>query len=125
MMITQRMPQNTVFIASIAALFDALRPVLQAQRWFAQISRTQDVNMAHVLAKMTGVPIENIKRQLETDAVEHAREGLFLEDLWQNSENPAEVLFLFRVADLAHCPKLMNTGTLKRAGKARPCSCPR
>jgi hypothetical protein len=64
--------------------------------------------MAHVLAKMTGVPVENIRRQLENDAAEHAKEGMFLEQLWQNSENPAEVLFLFRVDDLAHCLQLMK-----------------
>lgn len=64
--------------------------------------------MAHVLAKMTGVPIENIKRQLEDDAAEHAKEDMFLEQVWQNSENPAEVLILFRVDDLAHCSQLMK-----------------
>jgi hypothetical protein len=71
--------------------------------------------MAHVLARMSGVPSENIRRQLENDAAGHAQEGMFLEHLWRNSENPAEVLFLFRVEDLAHCRRL----TIQRHAEAR------
>jgi hypothetical protein len=59
--------------------------------------------MAHVLAKLTGATLADVKRQLETDADEHAQQGMYLEHLWQNAEEPAEVLFLFQVKDLAHC----------------------
>lgn len=56
--------------------------------------------MAHMLAKLKGVLFHDIDLILKADAVRHAKEGLFLEHLWQNDENPNEVLFLFRVEDL-------------------------
>jgi hypothetical protein len=59
--------------------------------------------MAHVLAKLTGAPLAAVKQQLENDAAEHAEQGMYLEHLWQNAENPEEVFFLFQVKDLAHC----------------------
>lgn len=63
--------------------------------------------MPHVLARMTGAPLAAIRQQLEKDAAEHARQGMRLEHLWHNAEVPDEVLFLFRVDDLAHCRRLM------------------
>jgi hypothetical protein len=64
--------------------------------------------MAHVLAKLTGAPLAAVKQQLEHDAAEHAEQGMYLEHLWQNAEKPEEVLFLFRVKDLAHCRQRMR-----------------
>lgn len=64
--------------------------------------------MAHVLAKLTGAKFENVKRKLEEDASEHAKEGMYLEHLWRNADNPNEVLFLFRVNDLNHCKQRIN-----------------
>lgn len=64
--------------------------------------------MAHVLAKLNGVKFADVKRQLETDAAGHAEQGMFLEHLWKNTDDPNEVLFLFRVNDLNHCKELMN-----------------
>jgi hypothetical protein len=65
--------------------------------------------MAHVLAKLTGVNLADVKRQLQTDASAHAEQGMYVEHLWLNSDNPDEVLFLFRVNDLNHCKQTMTT----------------
>lgn len=64
--------------------------------------------MAHVLARMSGVPVENIQRQLTLDADKHAADGMFLEHLWIDFEDPQVVLFLFRVKDLDHCQRKMK-----------------
>lgn len=64
--------------------------------------------MPHVVAKLTGVKFADVKRQLETDAPGHAEQGMYLEHLWRNADDPNEVLFLFRVDDLNHCKQLMN-----------------
>jgi hypothetical protein len=64
--------------------------------------------MAHVLAKLTGVPLAVVQQQLATDASAHAEQGMYLEHLWTNSDNPGEVLFLFRVDDLDRCKQRMN-----------------
>ena len=58
--------------------------------------------MAHILARLKGVKVEDIKQALEADAPRHAEEGIFLEHLWQNVDDSQEVLFLFRTADLGH-----------------------
>ncbi len=62
--------------------------------------------MAHVLAKLTGASLDVVRLQLEKDAAQHALDGMFLQHVWQNAEEPAEVLFLFRVNDLEHCRQL-------------------
>jgi len=64
--------------------------------------------MAHVLAKLTEVKFENVKQKLEEDAPAHAEQGMYLEHLWRNSDNPNDVLFLFRVNDLNHCKEQMK-----------------
>lgn len=64
--------------------------------------------MAHVLARLSGVRITDVRRQLEKDAPAHAEQGMHLEHLWENSEDPEEVLFLFRVDDLNRCKQRMN-----------------
>jgi hypothetical protein len=64
--------------------------------------------MAHVLAKLTGAKFTDVKRQLETDAAAHAEQGMYLEHLWENADDPEEILFLFRVDDLNHCKQRMN-----------------
>jgi hypothetical protein len=64
--------------------------------------------MAHVLAKLTGVKFADVKQQLEKDAAAHAEQGMFLEHLWKNADDPNDVLFLFRVNDLDHCKQRMT-----------------
>jgi hypothetical protein len=65
--------------------------------------RLQEKAMAHVLAKLSGVPLASIQNQLNKDAAAHAEQGMTLAHLWQNAEEPGEVLFLFRVEDLDRC----------------------
>lgn len=64
--------------------------------------------MSHVLAKLSGVRFTDIKQKLEEDASGHAEQGMYLEHLWKNADDPNEVLFLFLVNDLNHCKQLMN-----------------
>ena len=64
--------------------------------------------MAHMLAKLRGVKIEVIKQVLAQDAPQHAREGLYLEHLWQNADDADEVQFIFRATDLDHAKQFIN-----------------
>jgi hypothetical protein len=64
--------------------------------------------MAHVLAKLEGVRLADVRQQLEKDAAGHAEQGMYLEHLWQNAEDASEVLFLFRVNDLDRCRQHMK-----------------
>jgi len=56
--------------------------------------------MAHILATLRGVKIEDIKQVLEADAHQHAEQGLYVEHLWENADDSDEILFLFRTDDL-------------------------
>ena len=53
--------------------------------------------MAHMLARLRGSRIEDVKSVLQADAPKHAEQGLHLEHLWQNVDNPEEIIFLFRI----------------------------
>ena len=64
--------------------------------------------MAHVLAKLTGAKLTDVQRQLESDAAAHAEQGMVLEHLWKNADDPEEILFLFQVENLDHCMQRMN-----------------
>ncbi len=61
--------------------------------------------MAHVLNKITGAPLEAVRKQLEIDREQHVAQGMILEHLWTNAANPDEVFFLFRVDDLDKCKR--------------------
>ncbi len=64
--------------------------------------------MPHVLARLTGAPLAAVKAQLQKDAPTHASQGMYLAHVWTNTDDPNEVLFLFRVDDLNHCKQLMT-----------------
>ncbi|WP_437673023.1 hypothetical protein [Sorangium sp. So ce131] len=64
--------------------------------------------MAHILARLSGVKFADVKQQLEGDAPGHAEQGMYLEHLWSNADDPNEILFLFRVDDLNHCKQLVD-----------------
>ena len=53
--------------------------------------------MAHMLARLRGSRLEDVKSVLHADAPKHAEQGLNLEHLWQSVDDPEEVLFLFRI----------------------------
>ena len=41
--------------------------------------------------------MEDVKSVFQADAAKHAEQGLHLEYLWQNVDDPEEVIFLFRI----------------------------
>jgi hypothetical protein len=41
--------------------------------------------------------MEDVKSVLKADAAKHVGQGLHLEHLWQNVDNPEEIIFLFRI----------------------------
>jgi len=65
--------------------------------------------MAHILARLRRVKAEDIKEVLRADAARHAGQGLYLEHLWQNVDDPEEVLFLFRTDDLRRAKQFVET----------------
>ena len=65
--------------------------------------------MAHILAGLRRVKAEEIKEVLKADAARHAEQGLYLEHLWQNVDDPEEVLFLFRTDDLRGARQFVET----------------
>ena len=64
--------------------------------------------MPHMLAKLTGIKAEVIKGILTAQANGHADQGFYLEHLWQNVDDPDEVLFLFAVEDLNHAKEFIE-----------------
>lgn len=64
--------------------------------------------MPHILAKLRGVKFEDIKKLLKEHTPMHAKEGMYLEHIWQNADNSNEVLFLFRVDDMSHARQFIS-----------------
>ena len=64
--------------------------------------------MPHILAKLNGVKLEDIKQILKRDTSQHAEQGLYLEHLWQNADDSNEILFLFRSKDLNHARQFVE-----------------
>ncbi|MGO4821351.1 MULTISPECIES: hypothetical protein [unclassified Flavobacterium] len=64
--------------------------------------------MPHLLAKLCNVPIEFITEILEKDKEFHASQGMYLEHIWQNSDNDMEVFFLFTIDSIEKTKVLIN-----------------
>jgi hypothetical protein len=64
--------------------------------------------MPHILARLKGVNLEDIKKALEADAPQHAEQGLFLEHLWQNDDDSEEIVFLFRIENIGKAKEFIN-----------------
>jgi hypothetical protein len=64
--------------------------------------------MPHILARLKGVNLEDIKKVLEADAPQHAEQGLFLEHLWQNADDSEEIVFLFRIDNIGKAKEFIN-----------------
>lgn len=75
--------------------------------------------MSHVLATLRDVKLEVIAQVLRNDAPEHAKEGLYLEHIWQNTDDENEVLFLFRADNLIHVKEYIE-GLHAQALKENP-----
>ncbi len=65
--------------------------------------------MPHILCKLTNAELPLVQAQLSKDAAQHAERGMFLEHLWTSADHPQNVLFLFRVNDLASCQVRMKS----------------
>jgi hypothetical protein len=64
--------------------------------------------MAHVLAKIEGVKVTDIKDQLVSDMTKHAEHGLHLKHVWQKSDDKNQVFFIFRTSDLDKARKFIE-----------------
>ena len=72
--------------------------------------------MDHILARIRGVKMEDVKNMLKADTSKHAQQGLILRHIWRNTDDPDEILFIFTTADLKHARKyieMMHAETLK------------
>ena len=64
--------------------------------------------MSHVLAKLKNIPIADIREILEKDKEFHAYQGMYLENIWQNTDNNTEVFFLFKIDSIEKTKVLIN-----------------
>jgi hypothetical protein len=62
----------------------------------------------HILARLKGVKFDDIEKILKADAAKHAEKGLYLQHLWQNIDNPNEVVFLFKTDDIARAKRFIQ-----------------
>jgi hypothetical protein len=72
--------------------------------------------MDHILARIRGVKMEDVKTVLKTDAPKHAEQGLILRHIWHNTDDPYEILFIFTTPDLNRARKyieIVHTEILK------------
>ena len=65
--------------------------------------------MDHILARIKGAPMDEIKKVLRADAADHAREGLQLRHIWRNADEPEEIIFIFTAADLNKARKYIES----------------
>jgi hypothetical protein len=73
-------------------------------------------HMGHILARIKGAKIEDVKSMLKADAPKHAEQGLILRHIWRNADDPEEILFIFTTPDLNRVRKsieMMQAETLK------------
>jgi hypothetical protein len=64
--------------------------------------------MDHILARIRGVKMEDVKSMLKTDAPKHAEQGLILRHIWRNMDDPDEILFIFTTPDLNRARKYIE-----------------
>ena len=75
--------------------------------------------MDHILARIKGAKIEDIKSALRSDTQKHAEQGLLLKHIWHNLDEPEEILFIFTATDLNRAKKFIETAHLQ-ARKENP-----
>ncbi|MBD0359605.1 MAG: hypothetical protein ICV56_02710 [Nitrososphaeraceae archaeon] len=61
--------------------------------------------MDHILARIRGAKMEDVKSMLKADASRHAEQGLILRHIWRNTDDPDEILFIFTTPDLNRARK--------------------
>lgn len=65
--------------------------------------------MDHILARLRGVKLDDIKSILKADSAKHAEHGLILRHVWRNADDPEEVLFIFTVSDMDRARRFIET----------------
>jgi hypothetical protein len=63
----------------------------------------------HILVKLKGVKLEDIKSALRADASKHSEQGLTLRHVWRNEDDPNEVLYIFTALDLDRARKFIDS----------------
>ncbi len=77
--------------------------------------------MDHILARIRGAKMEDVKSMLKADASRHAEQGLILRHIWRNTDDPDEILFIFTTPDLNRARKsieMVHAEVLKENPKA-------
>ncbi|MBA4319717.1 MAG: hypothetical protein C0412_15050 [Flavobacterium sp.] len=64
--------------------------------------------MPHLLATLKNVPLEIIREVLEKDKEFHKSQGMYLKNIWQNTDDENEVLFLFQIDDVESTKTLIH-----------------
>ena len=64
--------------------------------------------MDHILARIRGVKMEDVKSMLKTDAPKHAEQELILRHIWRNTDDPDEILFIFTTPDINRARKYIE-----------------
>lgn len=64
--------------------------------------------MDHVLARIRGVKMEDLKSMLKADTTKHADQGLILRHVWRNADDLDEISFIFTTADLNRARKFIE-----------------
>jgi hypothetical protein len=64
--------------------------------------------MDHILARIRGVKMEDLKNMLKADMSKYAQQGLILRHIWRNTDDPDEILFIFTTADLNRARKFIE-----------------
>jgi hypothetical protein len=64
--------------------------------------------MDHILARIRGAKMEDVKSMLKADTSKHAEQGLILRHVWRNTDDPDEILFIFTTADLNRARKFIE-----------------
>jgi hypothetical protein len=65
--------------------------------------------MDHILARIKGANMDDIKSALRADAMKHADQGLILRHIWRNADDPDEILFIFTTPDLKNSRKFIES----------------
>lgn len=64
--------------------------------------------MDHILARIRGAKMEDVKSMLKTDAPKYAEQELILRHIWRNTDDPDEILFIFTTPDLNRARKYIE-----------------
>lgn len=56
--------------------------------------------MSHILTRLGDADLNLVQQMLREHAPQHLAQGMTLQHLWVNPENPREISFLHRVEDL-------------------------